>query len=105
MFYDSQGDAMITDGKQVILTYQNVCLKSYDVKKVKKSDGNYFKYHKGHRMDYKNHNWILFNEFISLSKSFYSSAYSSTLPQKYESLKMKLEKITFFFCKIMEISS
>ena len=61
---------MITDGKQVILTYQNVCLKSYDVKKVKKSDGNYFKYHKGHRMDYKNHNWILFNEFISLSFSY-----------------------------------
>ena len=61
---------MITDGDQVVLTDQNVCLKTFDVKKVNDSADNFFDYYKGHRMDQINHNWILFNEYISLSFSF-----------------------------------
>ena len=53
-----------------MLTDQNVCLKTFDITKVKNSDCNYFEYYKGHRMDQINHNWILFNEYISLSFSF-----------------------------------
>lgn len=70
VFFDAAGDAVITDGDQVVLTDQNVCLKTFDVKKVNDSADNFFDYYKGHRMDQINHNWILFNEYISLSFSF-----------------------------------
>ena len=47
-------------------------LKQYDVLKVNKAgdESLYFKYYKGHRFDYVNHNWILFNEYLTLSFSF-----------------------------------
>ena len=35
-----------------------------------KKHNSYFDYYKGHRVDEVNHNWILFNEYISLSFSF-----------------------------------
>jgi hypothetical protein len=51
-----------------------VSLVCYDVKKINanknKKHNSYFDYYKGHRVDEVNHNWILFNEYISLSFSF-----------------------------------
>mmetsp|Transcript_8198 Transcript_8198/g.12567 ORF Transcript_8198/g.12567 Transcript_8198/m.12567 type:complete len:339 (+) Transcript_8198:3974-4990(+) len=72
VFFDAKGDTYITEGNEMIVCEQGVRLKSYDVFKVSKGnqENMYFDYYKGHRFDYKNHNWILFNEYLSLSFSF-----------------------------------
>ena len=50
-------------------------MKSYDVSKINKRKEkmditNRFGLYKGHRVDYVNHNWMIFNEYLSLSFSF-----------------------------------
>ena len=71
IFFDSEGGVYATEKDYVILCDQCVSVKSFDVSKANKSNDNlYFSYYKGHRFDQKNHNWILFNEYISLSYSF-----------------------------------
>jgi len=74
LFYDSRGESYITEDKHVVIQEQNVSLVCYDVSKINKTsmakDNSYFDYYKGHRVDDVNHNWILFNEYISLSFSF-----------------------------------
>mmetsp|Transcript_16686 Transcript_16686/g.25716 ORF Transcript_16686/g.25716 Transcript_16686/m.25716 type:complete len:175 (+) Transcript_16686:2690-3214(+) len=72
VFFDAMGDTYITEKDSMIICEQGVCLKSYDVAKVGRSsqENVHFDYYKGHRFDYKNHNWILFNEYLSLSFSF-----------------------------------
>jgi hypothetical protein len=51
-----------------------VALVCYDVSKIndvsRAKENTYFEYYKGHRVDDVNHNWILFNEYLSLSFSF-----------------------------------
>ena len=72
IFYDALGNAYVAENKTVLLCQQDVRLQSYDVEKVTKYGKNNieFGYYKGHRFDAKYHNWIVFNEFISLSYSF-----------------------------------
>lgn len=78
IFFDSLGECYITEKDYVILCEQNVKLKSYDVSKVNKQIGkrtktditSRFGLFKGHRVDYVNHNWMIFNEYLSLSFSF-----------------------------------
>ena len=75
IFFDSLGECYITEKDYVILCEQNVKLKSYDVSKINKQKDKLdiesrFGIYKGHRVDYVNHNWMLFNEYLSLSFSF-----------------------------------
>mmetsp|Transcript_8199 Transcript_8199/g.12581 ORF Transcript_8199/g.12581 Transcript_8199/m.12581 type:complete len:105 (+) Transcript_8199:552-866(+) len=72
MFFDKQGDAYVTEGKTITICKQAVRLRAFDVEKVNSSSSAsvHFSYGKGHRFDYKNHNWILFNEYLSLSFSY-----------------------------------
>ena len=71
IFFDADGYTYVTQNDEVLICQQDVKLTSYDVEKVQYGDHNmYFEYYKGHRFDNKNHNWILFNEYISLSFSF-----------------------------------
>jgi len=72
IFFDAEGGVYATEKDNVILCEQCVSVKSFDVSKVNLAgnDQLYFQYYKGHRLDHKNHNWILFNEYICLSFSF-----------------------------------
>ena len=63
----------IADEKGVTICEQGVLLKSYDVESLNQSSKNlHFMIYKGHRFDHKNHNWILFSEYLGLSFSFMS---------------------------------
>lgn len=69
--YDSKGSSYIAEDDRILICNQGVSLKSYNVETFESKKNNLqFKYFKGHRFDYKNHNWILFSEYISLSFSF-----------------------------------
>jgi hypothetical protein len=72
IFYDRAGNTLVAQNNQVLICEQDVRLQSYDVEKVTgRGDNNiFFDYYKGHRFDAENHNWIVFNEYISLSFSF-----------------------------------
>jgi hypothetical protein len=69
--YDAKGSCYIAEDDRVTVCNQGVSLKSYNVESFEAKKNNLqFRYFKGHRFDYKNHNWILFSEYISLSFSF-----------------------------------
>lgn len=69
--YDSHGLPYIAQDDFVIVCNQGVKLKCYHVENFKKTKQSLtFNYCKGHRFDNKNHNWILFSEYISLAFSF-----------------------------------
>lgn len=73
VIFDSSGDVYLTEKDIFINTSQNVSLLAYDVEKAndeKYREQIYFQYFKGHRFDKKNHNWILFNEYLCFSFSF-----------------------------------
>ena len=72
IFYDATGDTYVTEKDEVLICEQGVRLKAFEVGKVNRAgdESLYFKYDKGHRFDHINHNWILFNEYLSLSFSF-----------------------------------
>ena len=72
LFFDETGKTYYTEMDHVVFCDHGVTLSAYDVSKVNQSKRNdlYFQYYKGHRFDSRNHNWILFNEYISLSFSF-----------------------------------
>ena len=69
-FYDSDGNHYITEDQKVIVTEQGVTLKSFDVETVFNYKNLAFSSSKGHKMDTKNHNWIIFSDYIGLSFSF-----------------------------------
>ena len=69
VFFDSAGETYLMDKEIVINCEQDVALKTYMLEPV--DDKNiFFDYHRGHRFDSVNHNWILLGEYISLSFSF-----------------------------------
>ena len=71
IFFDARGDSYITEDDKVIVCKQNLALLAFDVEKVNTAKQNdCFGYHYGHRYDDVNHNWILFNEYLSLSFSY-----------------------------------
>ena len=71
IFFDAQGCPYITEDEKVVICNQNLGLVAFDVEMANsKSQKQFFGYHYGHRFDDVNHNWILFNEYLSLSFSF-----------------------------------
>jgi len=72
VFYDAYGDAYIKKKNSLVFCEQNVEIQSFSVETMQQENDHtlYFPYNKGHRFDHHNHNWILYNEFISLSFSF-----------------------------------
>lgn len=65
-----KGSLYIAEGESIIVTDQNVKLKSYDVELANSADFLKFPLTQGYRFDYQDHNWILFAEYISMSFCF-----------------------------------
>ena len=73
IIFDQQGLPYIASEAGITICEQGVLLKSYDVENLQTTSKHlHFMFYKGHRFDHKNHNWILFSEYLSLSFSFMS---------------------------------
>ena len=81
-FWDEQGFPYCTEGDKVMIGNQWVTLKCYDVEQINERESTYqkttkkdaFGYHKGHKMDIDEHNWIFLREYVSLSFSYMTFA-------------------------------
>lgn len=75
ILWDLTGNPYIVTGSSVTFTKQRTTLKNVfptpDFDIINKSNSNAeLSSHKGHRFDGNNHNWLIFNEYISLGFSY-----------------------------------
>ena len=69
--FDSQGTSFILEKDYLIATEQGVRLKSYDIENFERNNARMqFDLSKGCHFDHENQNFMMINEYISLSFSF-----------------------------------
>lgn len=69
-FQDIYGNFYVGDKDKILITSQNIAIKSYDFEVPKQKVDSVFNLRKGQRMDPHDHNWILMTEYMCLSFSF-----------------------------------
>ena len=73
ILWDKTGSAYIVNGKKVILNSQRCSVKAYDFEELgenKSESTSTISNDRGHRFDFKNHNWLIFKQYISLGFSY-----------------------------------
>lgn len=83
ILWDKIGNLFIVNGEKVILNSQRCAVKVYDFeplqqKMIKSPLSNA----RGHRFDFKNHNWLIFEQFISLSFSYITFVIKDKIERK-----------------------
>lgn len=72
--WDASGSVYIVTDQNVILTKEKCCIKAFDFQDAKELNNAIqhpqISFQKGHRVDEKNHNWILFRQYLSLAVSY-----------------------------------
>jgi hypothetical protein len=69
ILWDKAGNLYIVNDDRVILNNQRCAIKAFDFELPKKTK-QLLSNARGHRFDFKNHNWLIFGRYISLPFSY-----------------------------------
>lgn len=74
ILWDRLGNLYIVNGEKVIMNNQRCAVKTFDFEPLEQMDkpSGTLSNARGHRFDFKNHNWLIFSHFISLSFNYIS---------------------------------
>jgi hypothetical protein len=85
ILWDKNGYPYIAQDKEVIFTNERTTIKAFDFQDfddLESSNSNAeLGNHKGYRVDGKNHNWLIFREYISLPFSYMSFVIKSKIEE------------------------
>ena len=104
VIWDSRGLPYIATSEKIIFCSNNCALKafSYEIDFETVNSLKDLTFHKGHRLDGKNHNWIIFQEYLSLPFSYMSFVIKEKIESKDECLKgniFDIEPYNYLFNK------
>lgn len=90
VIWDSSGKPYIATEDKLYMAEYRCAITAYDYKGIiqqfKKNQTSTLSVHKGHRVDSKNHNWIIFEEYLSLPFSYMTFVIKDKIEQGDETI-------------------